>query len=135
MITATLIKIAASLIAILALAGLARWLRLGGDARISDTAHAIALARESMFGFEGVDAAVDRAGYAALVRDAANRHLLVRSHGVHFAARLLTAPVNGRLDQKFLTIAIGDPDFAPVTLNLGEAAQHWASGLRRLTHG
>ena len=132
---AQLTQLGASLIAILALYALSRWLRLGGDVRITDVDHAKRIAFDSIYGFEGVDAVVDRAGYSALVRDAAGYHVLICKHGAHFIARMIRPPIEGRLDQKFLTIDLNEPDVAPVTLNLGDVAQYWTSGLRHIPNG
>ena len=133
--TAQLIQLGASLIAILALYALAKWLRLGGDVRITDADHAKRIAFDSIYGFKGVDAVVDRAGYSALVRDAAGYHVLICKHGAHFIARMIRPPIEGRLDHKFLTIDLNEPDIAPVTLNLGDVAQYWTSGLRHIPNG
>lgn len=121
-----------SLIAVLALGGLARGMGLGGDIRIVDDGHAIRLARDGLYGFEAVDVARDRAGYAALVKDAASHHALIVKTGAHFVVRMLRPPVEGRLDHALLTIDPMEPDFPPVTLNLGEKAQYWAAGLRHM---
>jgi hypothetical protein len=48
---------------------------------------------------------------------------------------MIYPPIEGRLDQKFLTIDLAETDIAPVTLNLGEAAQYWAAGLRHIPNG
>jgi hypothetical protein len=66
------------------------------------------------------------------MRDAAGRILLLRRHGTHFAARLITRRPDARLDQGLLTIHAEDKPFGKVTLNLGRAAQEWAASLRRL---
>ena len=71
----------------------------------------------------------------ALLKDKDGRQLLVRRHGAQFVGRLLTSSSNSRLDQNFLTIGTGEKSFGKVTLNLGDKAQHWASGLRHLQHG
>ena len=52
-------KLLISGLAILALAGFARWLKLGSDVRIRDEAHALALAREAVSGFEAVVSEAD----------------------------------------------------------------------------
>lgn len=126
------IQMAVSLAAVLALGWLARWMGLGGDIRIADQSHAIRLAHDGIYGFSGVDAAIDRAGYSALVRDRAGRHVLIMVKGNKFVTRLVTPPIEGRLDHKLLTIDLREPDCAPVTLNLGDKAQYWASGLRHI---
>ncbi len=112
-----------SLIAVLALAGVARWLGLGGDVRIADRDHALRIANDN--GFDAEDIVVDRAGIAALGRDAGGRYFLLRRHGVHFIGHRLAAPLDARLDQRFLTIG-------KTTLDLGESASVWAASLRRM---
>jgi hypothetical protein len=126
------VQLGLSLLAVLALGWLAKVMDLGGDARIRDEAHAIKLGFDGQFGFAGVDAVVDRAGYSALIKDDHNRHLLIFRKGNKFVTRLVTPPIEGRLDQKLLTIDLGEPDTDLVTLNLGEKAQYWASGLRHI---
>jgi hypothetical protein len=136
MITSHLIGVAgklfASLVAVLALGQLARWMALGGDVRIRDADHARMIARDSLFGFAATDVALDLGGYSALVKDAQGRHALINTKGAHFVARLVKPPIEGRLDRALLTLDLGEPDFDPVTLNLGEKAQYWASGLRHI---
>ena len=112
-----------SLVAVLTLAGVAHLLELGGDARI-DEAEARALAAAQ--GFDVADIALDRAGLGALVRDAANRFMLIRRHGTHFVALPLSAGIEARLDHRFLSLG-------KVTLDLGDQAGIWAASLRRLT--
>jgi hypothetical protein len=130
--TALVIQMAISLIAVLALGWLARWLGLGGDVRIANQAQAIRIAYDGLYGFSGIDAAIDRAGYSALVRDRSGRHILIMVKGNKFVTRLVTPPIEGRLDHKLLTIELREPDCPPVTLNLGDKAQYWASGLRHI---
>jgi hypothetical protein len=129
------IQLALSLAAVLALGWLARWMGLGGDVRIADQAHAIRIAYDGIYVFSGVDAAIDRAGYSALVRDREGRHVLIMVKGNKFVTRIVTPPIEGRLDHKLLTIDLREPDCAPVTLNLGDQAQYWASGLRHIPAG
>ncbi len=130
--TAQLLQLGGSIAAILFLAWLAHRLGLGGDLRIRDEAHARALADEVYCGFDPVDVVIDRAGIAALLKDAQGRHLVIRQHGVQFAGRLLDRHSESRLHQGFLTIGTGEKTFGKITLNLGPDAQHWASGLRHL---
>lgn len=127
-----LVQFGGSLLAIVLLAWLAHRLRLGGDLRLRNEDHARELADEAVSGFDPVDIAIDRAGYSAIMRDAAGRILLLRRHGAHFAGRLITTRPQARLDQGFLTIEAEDKPFGSVTLNLGKAAQEWAASLRRL---
>ncbi len=121
-----------SLVAILLVVLAARAMKLGGDVRIRDEAHARELADEAICGFTPVDIAIDRASIGALLRDAAGRILLIRRHGSHFVARLLTSHAGVRLDRHFLTLSTDDARFGTITLDLGPQAQVWASSLRRL---
>lgn len=127
-----LIKLGVSLLSILALAGLAKLLNLGGDLRIRDEDHARALAQEAVSGFVATDIVIDRAGMGALLKDAAGHQMLLRRHGAAFVGRLLDRRLEARLDQNFLTIGTGEKTFGSITLNLGDAAQYWAAGLRHV---
>ena len=82
-----------------------------------------------------VEIAIDKAGMAALLRDADGRHLLVRRHGVQWVGRLLDHHNEARLDQNFLTVGTGEKTFGSVTLDLGARAPAWAAGLRHLNIG
>jgi hypothetical protein len=112
-----------SLVAVLALAACVRWLGLGGDVRITDRADGLRIANDN--GFAADDIVIDRAGVAALARNAQGQFFLLRRHGVHFVGHRLSAPLNARLDQRFLTIG-------QTTLDLGEDAAIWAASLRRM---
>lgn len=127
-----LVQIGGSLVAILALAGIARWLQLGEDVRLRDMDEARALAEAAVCGFDPVEIALDRAGIGALLRDAQGRVLLLKRHGARFAARLLSGHRDSRLDRNFLTVSTGDKRFGTVTLDLGAEAGVWAASLRRL---
>lgn len=129
---AELAKLGISLAAILMLAGFARFLKLGGDVRIRDEAHARALADELVCGFDAVELVLDRARIGALLRDADGRQLLIRRHGAAFVGRLLDTDIDARLDRNFLTIGTSDRRFGRITLDLGDAASRWAAGLRGL---
>jgi hypothetical protein len=129
---AEIAKLVGSLVAVLLLGWIAKWMGLGGEIRIRDEDHAKQLAFEGQNSFIGVDAVVDLGGYSALVRDADGRHVVIALLGNHFVTRMIRPPIEGRLNQKLLTIELQDPDFEPVTLNLGEQAQFWASGLRHI---
>jgi hypothetical protein len=129
------LKLALSLVAVFAVAWLVRGMKLGGEARIRDAAHAIQLAEEAEVGFGGTEVGLDRAGYAALVRNAAGRQMLIRAHGVQFAARAVDAGFSGRLDKDFLTLNAPEKTFGSVTLRLGKDAGLWASRMREIASG
>ena len=129
---AVVIQVAVSFVFIMGLYYLARAMQLGGDVRIRDEAHARALADAAITGFVAQDVALDRARIGALLRDASGRIMVVRRHGTHFAARLLSDHGGVRLDRQFLTLSAGEPRFGTITLELGAEAQAWAASLRRL---
>jgi hypothetical protein len=131
-VTAVLVQTGASLVAVLFVAWLVGRMGLGADPRIEDAAHAIRLAEEAEAGFRGTEVARDRAGFAAIVRNAEGRMLLLRAHGNHFAARALDAAVVGRLDKDFLTLTMPEKTFGAVTLHLGKDAGMWASRMREV---
>jgi hypothetical protein len=133
--TEVAIQTGASLVAVLFLAWLVGRIGLGADPRIADATHAIRLAEEAEAGFYGVEVARDRAGFAAIVRNAEGRMMLVRAHGNHFAARPVDASVIGRLDKEFLTLTTSERTFGAVTLQLGKEAGMWASRMRSLNCG
>jgi hypothetical protein len=126
------VQVAGSLVAILALAGIAWKLGLGGDTRLRDADTARRLADEALCGFEPLEIAIDRAGIGALLRDGEGRVMLLRRHGAGWAARLLDSHAHTRLDRQFLTVATAEKSFGAVTLDLGADAQAWAASLRRL---
>ena len=129
--TATiLIQTGASLVAVLFIAWLVGRMGLGADPWIVYATHEIRLAEEAEAGFKGIEVARDRAGFAAIVRDAEGRMMLVRAHGNFFAARPVDAAVVGRLDKDFLTLTMPDRTFGAVTLQLGKDAGMWASRMR-----
>jgi len=126
------LQIGGSVAAVLLLTWLAHALGLGGDVRLRDEATARRLADNAITGFEPVSVTLDRGGIGALLRDAEGRVMLLRRHGVHFAARLLDSHTGVRLDRNFLTLSTDDRWFGAVTLDLGPAAQEWAGSFRRL---
>jgi hypothetical protein len=111
-----------SLAAVLALAGIAHWMGLGGDERLDQETAEDLVAEQ---GFVATETVLDRAGMAALARDADDRVMLVRRHGAHFVALPVANASTARLDHRFLTLG-------RTTLDLGEKAGIWAAHLRRL---
>lgn len=126
------IQLVASLVLVLGVAWLVRFMGLGADVRLRSEAQVRDLARSALCGFEPADMVLDRAGIGALARDTQGRVMLLKRHGAQFAARLLDSHAFTRLDRNFLTIGSGERNFTPVTLDLGEQAQVWAASLRRL---
>lgn len=125
--------IAASLVAVLLLAFIARKMGLGADyERIRDAAHAITLAEEAECGFDGIAADVDRAGYGAIVTNAAGAMMLVRVHGNRFAARRLCTGFEARLDRGKLWLKSPERMFGDVHLDFGARGASIAASLRNV---
>jgi len=124
-----LLQFGGSLVAILALAWLARRLGLGGDARIGSEDDARRLADEAVCGFDAREIALDRDGLGALLRDGEGRVLLLRRHGAHFASRLLDGHTTVEVDGTAITLATPDRRFGSTTLDLGAQAGTWATRL------
>ena len=85
------LQLGGSLVAILALAGFARMLRLG-ESRIGDAAKAREMAEEMLAGFDAYAAIVGTDGNAALVLGNGTIAVLKR-HGAKVAARRLLPPL------------------------------------------
>ena len=120
-----------SLIAVILLTKVARWMGLGvTHERIVDEQHAIRLAEEAECGFDGTAADVDAAGYGAIVRNATGAMMLVRANGNRFAARRIDTGFTARLDRNRLWLQSGERTFGRVELDFGARAGVIASRLR-----
>lgn len=107
-------QLAGSLLAILALAGVARMLRLG-EARIGDEARAREMAEEMLAGFESRAAIVGTDGNAALVLGNGTIAILKR-HGAKVAARRLLPPLQLFTAVEGVEVATGERLFGRVLL-------------------
>lgn len=132
---ALLIQTACSLIAILAIAGLAWWMKLGGTPRLDSAEMVARMAGEVEDDFIPVATTCDGKGVSALARDAAGRIMVIRRHGNRFAGRVLGPGARARLprdgDQTALEVDPGEPRFGKVCLALSDA-QAWADAINRL---
>lgn len=107
-------QLGGSLAAILALAGIARLLRLG-ESRIDSPARAIELAEHALVGFHGTRAIVSEDGGAALVAGNGTIAVLKR-HGAKVAARRLLPPLRVREAVEGVTVETSEALFGAVTL-------------------
>ncbi|QQV77197.1 hypothetical protein H5J25_18060 [Sphingomonas aliaeris] len=107
-------QIGGSLLAILALAGVARMLRLG-DARIGDADRAREMAEDMLAGFEARAAIVGMDGNAALVLGNGTIAVLKR-HGAKVAARRLLPPLQLFTAVEGVEVATGERLFGRVLL-------------------
>jgi hypothetical protein len=108
-----LLQTAGSLVAILALAGLAWWLRLGGSPKLTGDEDVRRAAAEVEDGFDPVTIARDAEGLAAIARDAQGRIMAIKRHGNRFAGRVLTPQARA--------VIWRDPGFTALEVDCGEA--------------
>jgi hypothetical protein len=129
------LQTAGSLVAILALAGLAWLLRLGSAPRLADHADVIRAAREVADGFTPVATACDAEGAGALARDAEGRLMLIRRHGNRFAGRMLTNAAQAVLadhpGEFNIIVDPGEARFGKAFLSIPEP-EAWADAINRL---
>lgn len=132
---ALLLQTTGSLVAILALAGLAWWLKLGDAPRLDSDAAVRRAAGEVEDGFAHVTNARDAEGTAALARDAAGRIMVIKRHGNRFAGRVLeqraTAHLMATPGGTALEVDPGEVRFGKVCLTHPDA-QAWVDAINRL---
>jgi hypothetical protein len=130
-----LLQTAGSLVAILALVGLARWLMLGGDPRLADEEMVRRAAGEVEDGFTPVAIDRDKDGMGAVARDAEGRIMVIQRHGNRFAGRLLgphaRAILNIDLGETLLVVQPGETLFGDVYLAVDDP-RAWADAINRL---
>ena len=116
-----LLQFLGSLVAILALAAIARAMKLGPERTLKSREEALEAAEESVSGFSAVALALDADGRGALLRDAQGRVLLLRPHGTHFAGRVLTAAARARLEGDALVIDTAEKRYGTARLRVDDA--------------
>ena len=128
---AQLLQFGGSLLAILALAWLVSRLGLGQGRRIADEAEAVFLAQEAVDGFEPIATAIDADGRGALLRSKTGALMLLKVHGAHVAARLLTRAARADASEGAITVHSGERRFGAATLTIDDPG-HWAEAIRAL---
>lgn len=108
------VQLGLSVLAILALVGVARWLKLG-EGRIGGEDDARRFAEEALAGFVAGRALVSGDGAAALVAGQGTVAVLKR-HGAKVAVRRLVPPLRVREAVEGATVETGERMFGPVTL-------------------
>jgi hypothetical protein len=130
-----LLQTAGSLVAILALAGLAWWLRLGGSPLLDSDEAVRRAAGEVEDGFIPVAIARDAQGLAALAADAQGHIMVIKRHGNCFAGRIVEAGARTALwrdpGRTALEVDCGDGRFGKVILDLPDS-QAWADAINAL---
>lgn len=129
-----LVQTAGSLVAILALAGLAWWMKLGGAPRLDGEDAVRRAASEVEDGFVPVASAFD--GKAAIARDSAGRIMVIKCHGNRFAGRILGSQAHAILwsDQGIPALEVdpGEARFGKVFLDIADA-QGWVDAVNEVT--
>jgi hypothetical protein len=126
-----LIQAAGSLTAILALAALAHWMKLGAAPALSEEAILRRAADEVLDGFEVTDFAVAHDHSAALARDSHGQIMLIRCHGSHFAGRILSPLASARVRDDVLEVDCRERRFGVTRLALADA-RAWADAINQL---
>lgn len=126
-----LLQFLGSLVAILSLAGLAWWMKLGPQNTLSSEDEARFAANEAVDGFSPTDIALDEAGRGALLGDAQGRILLLRQHGTHFAGRVLTSEAKARIDGTTLVIDTAERRYGSARLEVAEP-QAWVKRIETI---
>ena len=109
-----IVQLIGSVVAILALAGVARMLKLG-QSKIATEDDARRFAEEALVGFEAGRALVSGDGSAALVAGRGAIAVLKR-HGAQVAVRRLVPPLRVREAIEGATVETGERLFGPVVL-------------------
>lgn len=113
--TAQLILTGGSIVAILFLAAVAWWLRLGGGT-IADEAQAMTDAEAILSGFDAERAVLAEDHKAAIVHGRDGSVALLKIHGSQVAGRRLNAPLDTRTTPEGVVVASGERRFGSVLL-------------------
>ena len=130
-----LLQTAGSLVAILALAGLAWWMRLGGHPVLDTEAAVRRAAGEVEDGFTPVTIAVAQDGLAALASDTGGRIMVIKRHGNRIAGRVLGAGARAAIwsdpGRQALEVDCGEARFGKVFIDLPDP-EAWADAINAL---
>ncbi len=126
-----LLQFLGSLVAILALAGFAWWLKLGPQGTLANDDEARSAANEAVDGFSPTEIALDMEGRGALLGDAQGRILLLRPHGTHFAGRILTGEAKARLDGSTLVVDTAERRYGSARLAIADP-QAWVKRIEAI---
>jgi len=126
-----ILQILGSLVAILALAGLARALGLGTGATLTGDDEMREVAADLVDGFVAERVSIARGGAAALAKGADGRIMLIKRHGNKYAGRLLSGDARVREEVDALIVDCGDRTFGSQRLSLNDPG-YWADAINRL---
>lgn len=128
---ALLVQTSGSLAAVLALAGLAWWMKLGGTPVLDHEALLHRAAREVADHFAVADFVIAQDGAAALARDADGQIMVIRRHGNRFAGRILTPRAMAHAHGQMLEVDCAEPGFGTTWLVLVNP-EPWAVAINQL---
>ena len=111
--------LAGSLLAVLAVAGLVRWMGLG-QVKLVDESEARSLAEDMLSGFETQEVFLSNDGTAAALVGQHGTIGLLKRHGANFAARKLSRPVDAQAATDAIMIDSGESSYGTVHLRLRE---------------
>lgn len=124
-----------SLIAILAVAGLAWRLGLGGQPKLETEEDARRAADEAIDGFAPVEIAIDESRVRAIMTDDSGQILILKPHGNKFAGRLLTRQAQAKVwtDRGFSSLEVdcAEKRFGKVFLEI-DNPQAWVDRINAL---
>lgn len=126
-----LVQTAGSLVAILALAGIAWWMKLGGAPRLDSPEAVARVAGEVEDGFTPVTTVCDTEGASALARDAAGRIMVIKRHGNRFAGRVLGPGAAAWVAGGQIEVAPGEARFGTVFLTIPDG-KAWADAINAI---
>lgn len=126
-----LLQFLGSLAAILALAGMAWWMKLGPQVRLSSEEEARDAANEAVDGFSPQEIALDSEGRGALMSDTAGRILLLRPHGTHLAGRILTSHAHATIEDGAIVVDTAERRYGAARLAIANP-QAWVQRIEAI---
>ncbi len=126
-----LLQFAGSLVAILVIYLIARFMRLGGSPKLADEAAVSAAVDEVEAGFVPRLVSISRDGAAALAKDSHGRIMVIKRHGNQFAGRVLKSSATAREEVDAIVVDPRETQFGTVRLCIKDAAS-WADAINRL---
>ena len=114
-----LLILAGSIVAVLAVAAIVRWMGLG-KVKLADAAEAQELAEDMLSGFKAREVFLSTDGLSAALIGQDGSIGLLKQHGAHFAARKLPKPLATQPETGAIRIDSGESRYGAVTLKLAE---------------
>ncbi len=126
-----LLQFGGSLVAIVLLAWFASALKLGDKPKLASHSEAARAAGEVADGFTPIESAIAHDGAGALLKDANGQIMLLKTHGVHFAGRILSGEASATASDGMLIINTGEARFGSAQLALDDV-DSWVVAINQL---